>query len=148
MRLDVRPLGQPQRLVLFVQEEEGVIPQNDPMNLYDKYGGNATVSRAVTNFYGEVLRRPHLRAYFQGVPMPKLIEHQVRFMSQVLGKTPSAYNGRTMAAAHGGLKITAEHFAEVGGILENALRHAGMEEADLKVAMGAVAQLQGQVVST
>ena len=117
------------------------------MNLYDKYGGTATISRIVTDFYGEVLRRPHLRAYFDGVPMPRLIQHQVRFMSDVLGKTPRVYNGRAMAAAHGQLKITAEHFAEVGGILEAGLRKAGMAEEDLKTVMAAVVRLQPDVVS-
>lgn len=115
------------------------------MSLFDKYGGSATVSKIVTAFYGEVLKRPHLRAYFNGVPMPKLIEHQVRFMSMVLGKVPSAYNGRAMDAAHARLHITPEHFAEVGAILGAALRKAGMEEQDLDTVMTAVAQLQGQI---
>lgn len=117
------------------------------MNLYDKYGGSATLSRIVTDFYGEVLRRPHLRAYFEGVPMPQLVQHQVRFMSDVLGRTPRAYSGRTMNAAHARLKITAEHFGEVGAILEAGLRKAGMAEEDLKTVMAAVVRLQGDVVS-
>lgn len=118
------------------------------MNLYDKYGGAATVTKAVTGFYSEVMRRPHLRTYFDGVPMPQLIQHQVRFMSMVLGKTPSPYNGRAMNAAHGRLNVTAAHFAEVGAILEATLRKAGMEEDDLKTVMAAVAQLESQVVGS
>lgn len=118
------------------------------MNLYDKYGGSATVSRVVTAFYGEVLRRPHLRAYFDGVPMQRLMDHQVRFMSAALGKAPSGYNGRTMAAAHSGMRISAEHFGEVGAILQEALRKAGMEEEDLKAVMTTVAGLQAQIVGT
>lgn len=53
------------------------------MNLYDKYGDSATVSQVVTGFYGDVMHRQHLRAYSEGVPMAKLIEHQVRFMSMM-----------------------------------------------------------------
>jgi hemoglobin len=102
----------------------------------------------VTDFYGGVLRQSHLKAYFEGVALPHLIQHQVRFISAVLGQTPSAYNGRKMAAAHGSLKITAAHFAEVGAILEAALRKAGMEEADLSTVMSAVAGLQSDVVGT
>ena len=118
------------------------------MNLFEKYGGTPTVSKVVTNFYGKILSRPHLKAYFAGVPLPKLIQHQVRFMSMVMGQTPSAYNGQSMDKAHQRLSITAEHFGEVAQILESCLNEAGMAADDLAAVMAAVASLQGAVVST
>ena len=116
------------------------------MNLFEKYGGTATVSRIVADFYREVLTRPHLKSYFDGVPLQKLIQHQVRFMSQVMGQMPSAYNGRAMDEAHQRLNILAADFAEVAEILESVLRKAGMEPADLSTVMAAVAGLQSAVV--
>jgi truncated hemoglobin YjbI len=94
------------------------------MNLFEKYGGTPTVSKVVTNFYGKILSRPHLKAYFAGVPLPKLIQHQVRFMSQVMGQTPGTYNGQSMDMAHQRLNITAAHFGEVAQILETCLNEA------------------------
>lgn len=117
------------------------------MTLYEKYGGNAAVSRMVADFYREVLARPHLKAYFAGVPLPQLIQHQVRFLSHVLGQTPSAYSGRTMGAAHGKLQITAQHFAEVGQILSDTLQKAGMQADDLRQVMAAVSALQPAIVA-
>jgi hemoglobin len=117
------------------------------MNLFDKYGGTPTISKVVTNFYGKILSRPHLKAYFAGVSLPKLIQHQVRFMSQVMGQTPSAYNGQTMDKAHQRLNISAAHFGEVAQILEACLNEAGMAADDLATVMAAVASLQGSVVS-
>jgi truncated hemoglobin YjbI len=117
------------------------------MNLFDKYGGAPTISKIVTNFYGKILSRPHLKAYFAGVPLPKLIQHQVRFMSQVMGQTPSAYNGRAMDLAHERLNITAAHFGEVAQILEACLHEAGMAADDLASVMAAVASLQDALVS-
>jgi hemoglobin len=117
------------------------------MSLYQKYGGNAAISRLVADFYREVLARPHLKAYFAGVPLPRLIQHQVRFLSHVLGQTPSAYNGRTMAAAHGRLQISAQDFAEVGQILSDTLAKAGMEAEDLRAVMADVASLQSAIVA-
>ena len=118
------------------------------MNLFEKYGGTPTVSKVVTNFYGKIMSRPHLKAYFAGVPLPKLIQHQVRFMSMVMGQAPSAYNGQSMDKAHQRLGITAEHFGEVAQILESCLNEAGMAADDLAAVMAAVASLQGAVVST
>ena len=117
------------------------------MNLFEKYGGAPTISKIVTNFYGKILSRPHLKAYFAGVPLPNLIQHQVRFMSQVMGQTPSAYNGRAMDIAHQRLNITAAHFGEVAQILETCLNEGGMAAEDLATVMAAVASLQGSVVS-
>lgn len=117
------------------------------MTLYEKYGGNATVSRLVADFYREVLARPHLKAYFAGVPLPRLIQHQVRFISHVLGQTPSAYNGRTMALAHGAVQISAQDFAEVGQILAETLKKAGMEADDLRKVMADVAALEPAIVA-
>ena len=118
------------------------------MNLFEKYGGNATVSKVVTAFYSQVLSRPHLKAYFEGVPLPKLIQHQVRFMSMVMGQTPSAYNGQAMDRAHQRLHVSAAHFAEVAQILTDTLRSAGMEPADLETVMAAVAALEPAVVGS
>jgi truncated hemoglobin YjbI len=117
------------------------------MNLFEKYGGAPTISKIVTHFYGKVLSRPHLKAYFAGVPLPKLIQHQVRFMSQVMGQTPSAYNGRSMDMAHQRLNISAAHFGEVAQILETCLNEGGMAADDLATVMAAVASLRGSVVS-
>ncbi len=117
------------------------------MNLFEKYGGTPTISKVVTNFYGKILSRPHLKAYFAGVPLPKLIQHQVRFMSQVMGQTPGTYNGQSMDRAHQRLNITAAHFGEVAQILETCLNEAGMAAEDLTAVMTAVASLQGAVVN-
>lgn len=116
------------------------------MNLFTKYGGTAAISRIVANFYGVVLTRPHLKSYFDGVPLQRLIQHQIRFISQVMGQTPSAYNGRRMHEAHGRLKISAADYAEVSAILASVLQQAGMEEADLQTVMAAVANLQSDIV--
>ena len=64
------------------------------MTLFEKYGGVATVSRIVSKFYREVMNRPTLQPYFQGVDMTRLINHQVKFISHVLGQPASVYEGR------------------------------------------------------
>lgn len=116
------------------------------MTLFDKYGGVPTVSRIVSAFYREVLNRPTLKPYFEGVDMPRLINHQVKFISHVLGQPASVYEGRALGAAHGGLRITGAAFAEVAEILGQTLAEAGMEAADIETVMGAVAGARSAIV--
>ena len=116
------------------------------MSLFEKYGGTATVGRIVADFYREVLGNPALKPYFDGVPMQGLMEHQLRFMSDVLGRKPLNYGGRSMREAHQHLGVTREHFAEVAVILDRVLRRAGMEDADVLAVMAAVASLEDDVV--
>ena len=116
------------------------------MTLFEKYGGVPTVSRIVSKFYREVLNRPLLKPYFQGVDMPRLINHQVKFISHVLGQPASVYDGRALGAAHGGLRITGEAFGEVAQILRSTLSEAGMDPADVDQVMEAVAGARGAIV--
>lgn len=118
------------------------------MTLFEKYGGVATVSRIVSRFYKEVLSRPTLQPYFEGVDMSRLINHQVKFISHVLGQPASVYDGRTLGAAHGGLRITGEAFGEVAEILQQTLSEAGMEPTDIDSVMVAVAGARGAIVAS
>lgn len=116
------------------------------MTLFDKYGGVPTVSRIVSRFYRDVLDRPTLQPYFEGVDMRRLIDHQVKFISHVLGQPASIYEGRALGAAHGGLSITGEAFGEVAEILQRTLVEAGMEAADVDAVMATVASARGAIV--
>lgn len=116
------------------------------MTLFDKYGGVPAVSHIVSRFYRGVLDRPALRPYFEGVDLRRLIDHQVQFISHVLGQPASVYEGRTLDAAHARLGITEASFAEVAQVLEQTLVEAGMEPADVTVVMAAVARARPSIV--
>lgn len=117
------------------------------MNLFEKYGGVDTVSQVVHAFYREINRRPSLQPYFEGVDMLRLIDHQVQFMSHVLGQPASTYSGRQLEAAHRALRISPEAFAEVAQILSDCLAHAGMEAQDLEQVMATLAAARHDVVA-
>ena len=117
------------------------------MTLFEKYGGVPTVSRIVSQFYREVQSRPTLQPYFKGVDMRRLVDHQVKFISHVLGQPASVYEGRSLGAAHGGLRITDAAFAEVADILRQTLEGAGMEPADIEAVMTTVAGARAAIVA-
>ena len=120
---------------------------NTAMTLFEKYGGVPTVSRIVSAFYRDVLARPTLKPYFEGIDIPRLIDHQVKFISHVLGQPASVYDGRTLGAAHGSLGITGEAFAEVAQILRSTLEGASMEPTDVDTVMTAVAGARQAIVA-
>lgn len=82
------------------------------MSLFDKLGGFAAVSKVVGEFYDELEQNPVTAPYFTGMNMEKLIDHQVKFLSQALGG-PQQYSGMAMNAAHKNLAITEDAFNEV-----------------------------------
>ena len=117
------------------------------MNLFEKYGGVDTVSQIVHAFYREVVRRPTLKPYFEGVDLLRLIDHQVHFMSYLLGQPANFYTGRQMKVAHQPLRITPEAFEEVGQILADCLTQAGMAAEDIEQVLGQLTAIRADVVA-
>jgi len=114
-------------------------------SLFDKYGGFATVSKIVREFYREVLQSDSLKPYFEGAHMERIIDHQTKFIAHVLGG-PAEYSGRELDVAHAHLAITPEAFQEVAVILRETLEDAGMTREDVDTVMGIVAGARGSVV--
>lgn len=115
-------------------------------SLYEKYGGFATISAIVHDFYDKVLESPRLGPWFDGIDMPRLIDHQTKFLCSILGGTEQ-YTGRQLAAAHKSLKITGEGFDEVAALLTEALEDAGMEDDDIESVINVVASVKDDIVT-
>ena len=115
------------------------------MTLFEKYGGFATVSKIVRQFYRDVLTSPTLKSYFIEVDMERLIDHQTKFISHALGG-PAEYTGRALEMSHRGLNISVAHFNEVAEILQESLEDAGMEDEDIETVMGIVSSTQSSIV--
>jgi hemoglobin len=54
--------------------------------LFDKYGGTETMRSLVREFYKHARASPKVGHFFSKLNMEKLIDHQVQFLSFVLGK--------------------------------------------------------------
>ncbi len=117
------------------------------MTLFEKYGGVPTVSRIVSAFYRDVLSRPTLAPFFEGIDQVRLIDHQVAFISHVLGQPASVYEGRALGAAHLAAGITDAAFTEVAQALRSALERVAMAPGDIDAVMAAVAGTRGAIVT-
>ena len=116
------------------------------MSLYDKYGGSGTVQTLVQKFYNRIQNDKELERFFKGVDFKKLIDHQVQFVSQVLGG-PITYKGQSMAYAHKNLKISQYDFDLVANHFLSVLKELKVEKADIKVIMEQLAGLAPDIIT-
>ncbi len=114
--------------------------------LYDKYGGFTTVSKLVQTFYGKISESEDLAPYFEGIDTQKLMDHQTKFFSDILGG-PVKYTGRELKSVHLGMGITEDAFSEVADLLEETLEDFEVEEDDIETIMAIVAGVKPDVVT-
>lgn len=105
--------------------------------IYEKYGGFARIHQLVMSFYDAVLDHDDLGPYFEDVDMRKLIDHQTKFVSALLGG-PASFTDDHLRRAHAGLDISPAHFDEMKIVLGQTLRAHGFEDRDVETVLGAV----------
>jgi len=116
-------------------------------SIFEKYGGLKMVSQVVHDFYQDVLASNRLKPFFDGINMERLMDHQVKLFSHVLGG-PVSYDLSRLRRAHQNLDIDEDAFNEVTTIMREALRDAGMEEEDVTIAMDVIASTYEDIVNT
>jgi len=63
-------------------------------SIFLRYGGFASVSKVVSAFYDKAIESPLLSPYFENIDMPRLIDHQTKFFSSLMGGPASFSNAR------------------------------------------------------
>ena len=114
--------------------------------LYEALGAEGGIRAAVHDFYRRVTGDPDLQGYFAGVDMRSLRGHQTNMLIAATGG-PSAYNGRDMASAHQGLKITDEAFNKVVGHLGETLTAGGASDETISAVVAALSPLRQSIVT-
>ncbi len=115
-------------------------------SLYDKYGGFKTVSRVVITFYELVLDSDVVGHHFDDIDMGRLIDHQTKFMSSLLGG-PVSFGDERLRTVHRGLIITHAEFDEIITLLAEALQMHGMEQGDINMVRQAIETKRGVIVA-
>jgi len=103
--------------------------------LFDKYGGVKLVVKLVRDFQSEILLRPHLAHYFQGLDLASITEHSILFLSFALGKPAKVYMTREMRDFHAKFHIKGLHFDEISDVLKGTLLTDGVSQADVNLVM-------------
>ena len=97
---------------------------------FEKFGGFKAVSRVVMTFYERVLDSDDVGPYFDDIDMPRLMDHQTKFISSMLGG-PASINDDRLRVVHQQLEVSDADFDEIVRLLAGALRDHGVGEADI-----------------
>lgn len=97
--------------------------------IYDKYGGFATVSRIVMRLYDLILDDDDLGPFFDDTDMPRLIDHQTKFVASLMGG-PAAFTDAHISGAHRGMEISDVHFDRLKELVDEALAGFSLERED------------------
>ncbi|MEX0305577.1 MAG: group 1 truncated hemoglobin [Leisingera sp.] len=117
-----------------------------PQTIYEKYGGFSAISRVVMTFYEMALDSDQIGDYFADVDMARLIDHQTKFISSLLGG-PASFSDERLEAVHRVLGITHEDFDEMGGLLKEALEQHGVAEPDVRTTLAAIEAKRSIIVT-
>jgi hemoglobin len=114
--------------------------------LYERYGGFATVSRLVMAFYDNILDSDKLADYFEEVDMRRLIDHQTKFISSLMGG-PASYSNEVLRNVHKSLNVDHESFDEIVLILRQTLAEFKIEADDIETVVDAIEERRFVIVS-
>lgn len=117
-----------------------------PQTLYEKYGGFRSVSRIVMTFYEMALASDQIGDYFADVDMPRLIDHQTKFIASLMGG-PAAFSDERLEAVHRALRISHADFDEMAEILRDALEQHGLSDPDVGRVIEAIEAKRGIIVA-
>ncbi len=114
--------------------------------LFERYGGFGAVRQIVSAFYERMLQSRGLAPYFDQVDIRRLIDHQTKFITCVMGG-PASFTDRQLERAHVALGITAAEFAEMLELLQATLEEAALEPADVDLVLGEVRRREHLIVA-
>lgn len=114
--------------------------------MFERYGGFGTVHRVVLAFYDKMLDSDVVAVYFDDIDMAGLVDHQTRFISQVMGG-PVSYSNEILQQVHASLGITQEAFDEMAALLEKTLREFEVQPEDVRAIITDIRARRPYIVS-
>ena len=106
------------------------------VSLFEKYGGFSTISRVVMALYDRLLEDDDVGPFFDDVDLPKLIDHQTKFVSSLMGG-PASFTDDHIQRAHGNMVIHAAHFDQLKVLVRETLEDFNVEPEDVDTVLDA-----------
>lgn len=114
--------------------------------IFERNGGFAAIRRVVSEFYDRVLDSPVISHHFEHVDMPRLLDHQARFIASVTGG-PASYGDDHLRRVHARLGITTDEFREMLDLLAETLEDFDWDPADVRAVAAEISSREGVIVS-
>lgn len=122
------------------------IQTSQQLPLFDKYGGLRALRHVIMSFYDRVLDNEIVGDFFEDVDMARLVDHQTKFFTMILGG-PARFADERLATAHRHLKVTHTHFNEIIVLLRDTLSEAGFSKDDVEITLAAIEARRSIIVS-
>ena len=103
-----------------------------PQSIFLRYGGFARVSKVVSAFYDKAIDSPLLAPYFENIDMPRLIDHQTKFIATLMGG-PASYSNEELERIHSRLDIDENEFQEMVDLLKETLEDFDFADTDIAI---------------
>ncbi len=97
-------------------------------------------------FYEMALDSDQIGDYFADVDMPRLIDHQTKFIASLLGG-PVSFSDDRLAHVHKHLGIGHADFDEMGALLTDALAEHGLAAEDIRAVMSEIESRRSIIVT-
>lgn len=98
--------------------------------IFERYGGFASISRVVGDFYHRVVDSPIIGSYFDDIDMRALIDHQTKFFATLMGG-PASFTNEHLARVHRHVGVTDSAFSEMTILLRETLEDFDFDETDI-----------------
>lgn len=105
-------------------------------SLFEKYGGFSTVSKIVLTLYDRLLEDDDVGPFFDDVDLSRLIDHQTKFVSSLMGG-PASFSDDHIERAHRGMQIEDHQFDRLKEIVTEVLTDFEVEAPDIETIVGA-----------
>lgn len=115
-------------------------------SIFDRYGGFAKISRVVMAFYDKILDSPVTSPYFDHTDMRRLIDHQTRFVSSVMGG-PASYTNDHLERVHARLGVTEDAFMEMTLLLRETLEDFDFADEDIQTVIDDIMSRKNYIVT-
>lgn len=115
-------------------------------SIFERYGGFAKISRVVMAFYDRILDSPVTSPYFADTDMRRLIDHQTRFVSYVMGG-PASYTNDHLERVHARLGVTEDAFAEMTLLLRETLEDFDFTDEDIDAVVDEIMSRKNHIVT-
>ena len=118
------------------------------MTLFEKYGGMPTIKIIVRNFCMEIMSRPNLARYHEGMDLEGLITHAIGCIAYLLGNSIfSDEQSNKLRRHHHHLGITKHSYGKVAEILREELIAAKFEHADVEIVINIIFEHRNDIVT-
>ena len=114
-------------------------------SLFDKYGGFSSVSKIVLSLYDRLMEDDDVGPFFDDVDLPRLIDHQTKFVASLMGG-PASFTDDHIERAHSGMIIHDHHFDRLKEILAETLSDFDVEDADIAAVLSTFEARRGLLI--